>query len=341
MSELWDRDEERVNDAWAALLSHSERYADLGLASHVAKLREGGAIAASLHRAPMIIDTDLGGDPDDAVALAVAARAVPQLALVLTSDEHDGDRARFARCYLDSLGRSDVRVIAGAQLSDKPLAFCVQDLVPSSAPAQPTDVVAAVREMMHEARGPVRWVGMGPMSNLHTVLAARPDLAGRISVTQMGGALRYRDPSQAEHNFRLDPRAAADVLARSHQPRLVTSDVTFTKDVELAAGSPLYRQLADSSLSWARMLTRHLDRWFEAFHPGSMQHDALALSAALELPFVGFDRAAVALDDIGRMRQKQDGSDVLLSRTADYTSFMRWLARELGVVDEDRDPAPV
>lgn len=341
MGELWNREEERATDAWVALVDHSERYADLGFGSRAAKLRKGGPVAASLLRTPMIIDTDLGGDPDDAVAIAVAARAVPQLALVLTSDEVEGERARFARCYLDSLGRRDVRVVAGARLSDKPRTFCIHDLVPPGTPPQATDVIAAVSDVIRRARGHVRWVGLGPPSNLHSVLMARPELAERIAVTQMGGALRYRNPAQAEHNFRLDPQAAAGVLGRARQLRLVTSDVTFTKELELATGSPLYRHLAASPLSWARMLTQHLDRWFSAFHPASMQHDALTLSAALELPFVDFDFSRVALDDIGRMRQERDGVNVLLSRTADYASFMRWLTAQLGAIHEDRDAAPM
>ncbi|WP_174553488.1 hypothetical protein [Nocardia lijiangensis] len=42
----------------------------------------------------LIIDTDRGGDPVDAIALAVAvASRLPELALVATSDECGGRRA--------------------------------------------------------------------------------------------------------------------------------------------------------------------------------------------------------------------------------------------------------
>lgn len=37
--------------------------------------------------APLIIDTGIGGDADDALALVAAARSVPALALVVTCDE--------------------------------------------------------------------------------------------------------------------------------------------------------------------------------------------------------------------------------------------------------------
>ena len=59
--------------------------------------------------APMIIDTDIGGDPDDTVAVVAAGLRVPELALVVTSDEYGGERARFVRYLLDLVGRQDVR----------------------------------------------------------------------------------------------------------------------------------------------------------------------------------------------------------------------------------------
>ena len=70
----------------------------------------------------MIIDTDVGGDSDDAIALATAAFAVPELALVITTDEYGGQRARFARHFLDLLGRDDIAVVTGADLGKRRIA---------------------------------------------------------------------------------------------------------------------------------------------------------------------------------------------------------------------------
>lgn len=331
MGQAWDDDHEHPNAAWAALLGHSERYADLGLGAHGVKLRNSGPLPPSLATAPMIIDTDIGGDPDDALALAVAARAVPHLALVLTCDEHRDERARFARHLLQLLGRGDVPVVAGKQLIDRTPYFSVGGLVPNSTPAPPENVVDAAVAVITATAGPVRWVGMGPLSNLHAVLAAHPDLTHRIAVTQMGGALRYRDPAKAEHNFRLDPQAAAGVLRSVTRPRLVISDTTFTSTLELTADSAIYERLEASALPWAKLLREHMDNWFARFFPGTIQHDGLTLSAAMELPFVDFDPQGVALDAVGRMRLDDDGAVSLLSGAADHDRFMRWLARLLRV----------
>lgn len=255
----------------------------------------------------VIIDSDIGGDPDDAIALALAARRLPELALVVTCDELGGERARFARHLLDLLGRGDVPVVAGADLGNTRY-FCVEGLAPSEVSGQPGDIADAVERVCSASSGPVRWVGMGPLSNLDWLLAERPELAGRLALTQMGGALRYRDPTRAEHNFRLDPGAARRVLAAVAEPRLVTSDITFTDELAIDENAPLYRALAaEHAPPWAVLLRTHLGRWFARFYPSTIQHDPLTLAAAMRLPYVEFRRAR------GPSRPDQTGSDAASS----------------------------
>jgi pyrimidine-specific ribonucleoside hydrolase len=278
-----------------------------------------------LHGTPLIIDTDIGGDADDAVALAVAARHVPDLALVITTDERGGDRARFARHFLDHLGRPDMPVVAGADLGYTRY-FCVDGLFPTGTPRQPDDVVTAVAGVAGRTGGPVRWVGMGPLSNLATVLEHRPDLSERLVVTQMGGAFDYRKPGEAEHNFRLDPEAVRQVLDAAPEPTLVLSDTTFTDDLEISARTPIYQRLAaPDAPSWAAILKAHLDRWFAHTYPSTIQHDGLTLSAALGHPFVDFNSERVRIDDIGRMTRDPSGIRVHASQRARYPAFMSWL----------------
>jgi len=299
-------------------------------------LRAGGPVPPSRADSPMVIDTDVGGDPDDAVALVVAAMSVPELSLVVTSDEAGGERARFARYLLDLCGRPDVPVVAGRQLRDDG-AFTAVDLVPPTIGHQPTGLVAAVERACSDA-APVRWVGMGPLSNLAEVLKVRPHLASGLVLTQMGGAVRYREPSRAEHNIRLDPEAARAVLARV-RGWLVTSDVTFHPAMEVDGRSPLYRGFASPRAPvWAQVLRGHLDQWFARYHPGSMQHDALTLSAALQLPFVDFDIRRISFDPLGRM-SVGEGMEVFLSHRAHYAAFFGWLERQLFDADGNPEPA--
>lgn len=293
-----------------------------------------------MDESPLIIDTDIGGDPDDAIALVAAAHTTPALALVTTTDEQDGQRARFARHLLDLLGRPNVPVVPGPDARSS--YFCVAGLVPDSVPTPPGRIVDAVTDLCRAADGPVRWLGIGPMTNLASVLTTHPELVDRLHITQMGGALNYRHPNRAEHNIHLDPDAAHAVLTRARRLRLVVSDVTFTPRIEITPGSPIDRGLAaqaardavatdHTATDWAALLYEHLDRWYENFYPATMQHDGLALTAVLGLPYVDFARRTVTLDAAGRLARHPDGLPVHLSVAADYPAFLTWLTQALQV----------
>ncbi|TDO52035.1 inosine-uridine nucleoside N-ribohydrolase [Kribbella sp. VKM Ac-2571] len=280
--------------------------------------------------APMIIDTDLGGDPDDTVALVVAARQVPELRLVVTSDEYGGERARLVRYLLDLVGRPDVRVVAGSDLGNSRM-WIMDGVCPPEVPRQDDDVVAVVDEVCAGIQGRIRWVGMGPLSNLARLQREEPVLLPRFAVTQMGGAISYRDPSRAEHNFRVDTAAAIRMLPELGlwNPRFVVSDVTFNPAMEITRESVLYRRWGrPDARPWERVLREHFDRWMVKY-PGSMQHDALTLAAALLWPGVRFVRERVALDELARMSVSADGIEISRSISADYSAFMVWLEKAL------------
>lgn len=133
------------------LIQLGEALPDTGMAHIGEALQDSGPWPEDLRGSPLIIDTDIGGDADDAVAVAAAARCVPELALVTTTDETagphgSGERARFARHLLGTLGRPDVPVTAGADLGNTRY-YCVDGLIPAAVPPQGTDVASAVRAL--------------------------------------------------------------------------------------------------------------------------------------------------------------------------------------------------
>lgn len=337
MGEERNETADELRQHWTAMTRLGRAVPDGGLARIGEALEASGPWPEDLRRTPVIIDTDIGGDADDALAVAAAARQVPELAMVITGDEVRGERARFARHLLDLIGRREVVTLAGASLGESRY-YCVDGLIPDDVPAQPTDVVAAVRRVCEAADGPVRWVGMGPLTNLARVLAEAPDLARRLRLTQMGGALRYRDPSRAEHNIRMDVAGAHAVLQAVESgllatPEFIASEITFTPRIEVTAKHSLYRDLRDPQApAWAQLLADHLERWFaRTRYAGTMQHDALTLSAALDLPFVDSDHLNISMDSIGRTTKAEDGEGVRLrwSLSAEYEAFMNWLSTSL------------
>ena len=281
---------------------------------------------------PIILDTEIGGEPDDAMAVVIAARELPELALVVTTDELGGERARFARFLLDSAGRTDVAVVAGRQLSATAPYFA-HGLTPDWVTSPSGEVARAVAQAGARSGGAVRWIGLGPLSNLAGLLADQPGLARRLFVTQLTGSSDGTGQALAPRNFRLDPAAARRVLAAAPHLRLVSFALPAGRQAQLTAASPAVRRLAGTVPAWAghsweTLLAAHCGQFFTRYHPAVFPAGPLALAAALRLPFTSFRPARVTVGETGAMGTGP-GGDVLISQDVDYRALGEWLRARL------------
>jgi pyrimidine-specific ribonucleoside hydrolase len=281
---------------------------------------------------PIILDTEIGGEPDDALALIIAARELPELALVVTTDELNGERARFARYLLDQAGRPDVAVAAGRQLSAT-ASYFAHGLTPDWVTCPPGTAARAVAQATAHSGGAARWIGLGPLSNLAGLLTRQPALARRLFITQLTGTSDHLGQALPPRNFRLDPAAARQVLAAAPHLRLVSFALPAGRQVQLTAASPTVRQLADAippgaGHSWETLLAAHLGQFFAHYHPAVFPAGPLALAAALRLPFTTFAPARVTVGETGAMRTSP-GGEVLISQNVDYQALGEWLRARL------------
>ena len=220
----------------------------------------------------ILLDTDIGSDVDDALALGLILahpRALDLVAVTtLGGDAHLA--ARIAASLLALGGRADVEVAAGAS---GPLlrahgfnAFGHEEkcIVPGAA-APIVDEGAAERivRASHEVRD-LELVLVGPMTNAANALALDPGLPSRVAgITVMGGHVRaahigdFECPWGIDYNLCIDPEASMAVLGAGFRTTLITADVTLatwlrSADVEqLAASGPLARALALQVGLWA------------------------------------------------------------------------------------------
>ncbi|MCX4094571.1 nucleoside hydrolase [Nocardia sp. alder85J] len=162
------------------------------------------------------ICTDVGDDADDTAMLIAAARMIPKLA-VFTSEENCGQLAQAVQEILDRVGRTNVPLYRGRELSAQRFILDTPEL---RAPIpEPVDLVDATRGLCEASTEQVLWIGCGPATNLAHILTRAPELTEQLTVTWMGGWLdptRYRSPGRASHNFRADTRAAGTVLRMCH-----------------------------------------------------------------------------------------------------------------------------
>jgi purine nucleosidase len=227
---------------------------------------------------PVLFDTDIGSDVDDALALALLLAAPEALELVAVTTVGRGGpvRARVAASLLGLAGRAEVEVCIG---EERPLLrpqhafnwFDHEERCVAQAPlARISDERAPERIARAACEVPgLELVAVGPMTNLARALALDPELPRRVAgLTIMGGHLRearigaFTCAPGIDYNLCSDPEASVAVLGAGFRTTLVPADVTLQtwmveRDRErLAGGGPLARELARQVGLWAPLQRR-------------------------------------------------------------------------------------
>jgi purine nucleosidase len=255
---------------------------------------------------PILFDTDIGSDVDDALALGLilACPAELELHAVTTVAGDAALRAQIAAALLALAGRRDVDVCAG---EEQPLlrarerfgwfgheasyALPEPALRLSSEPA-PQRIVRAARELPG-----LELVAVGPLTNLARALALDPELPGRVAgLTVMGGHVREARIGEhvcapgIDYNLCSDPEASVAVLGAGFRTTLVTADVTLStwlteRDRErLAAGGALARELAAQVAVWTPVQRRLFTGMGGTLAPdnAAFLHDPLAVLSLVD-----------------------------------------------------------
>jgi purine nucleosidase len=227
---------------------------------------------------PILFDTDIGSDVDDALALGLVLASADALELVAvtTVSSDTALRARVAAGLLALAGRADVDVCPGEGLPllRPPGRFnwfgheerCV---VPGAAAriageSAPERIVRAAREV-----DGLEIVLVGPLTNLARALALDPELPGRVGgITLMGGHVREARIGEhvcepgVDYNLCSDPEATLAVLGAGFRATLVTADVTLATWLReadrsrLAEAGPVARELARQTALWTPLQRR-------------------------------------------------------------------------------------
>jgi purine nucleosidase len=208
------------------------------------------------------IDTDIGDDPDDTVALWCAAN-MPGVELVGVSTV-DGDMERRASIVRELLPGVDV--CAGA---------------PEPARLDMVDVL----------------VGIGPWTNV-----ARISVAGALPrrVVLMGGALgrvvHHDTVRTVEHNVARDPAAAGRLLATTAYVVIVPLDATASLTTDDETERRLVRAIPMLESQLAEWRSRH------GRHVQLVLHDPAAVLIALGEPIAELQRHQLRVVPDGAMR---------------------------------------
>lgn len=245
----------------------------------------------------ILIDTDIGGDVDDALALALALND-SRVEIVGITNVYLANawRAGVTKELLRVYGREDIPVCAGAE---KPLiGWWDENRIPNSSPdygeyrgeklPHASDFIIRKAE---ETDGLIL-LAIGPLTNVGIALAKAPHIAKRLKIYMMGGQLNKAHP---EWNIFCDPEAARIVFESGADITMVGRDVTlrcqFTReevDEVKNAGNPR-----------AERLGLMMEQFIQNFGYLPILHDPLALAALLWPDLLKLERRRILIETRG------------------------------------------
>lgn len=311
---------------------------------------------------PIVIDTDVGADPDDALALilALASPEVDVRGVTIVS----GDvslRARIATRLLGMAGRSDVPVFLGRGEPDQMSGAEGEGLLdhPFPGPEAPVQTTSAVDWLLAESRrSPFHLVAIGSLTNIAAAIEGDREFASRLlGLTVMGGLLDERTMPIAwqraiqergatawpDYNTVCDPAAALTVARCGIPVTWVTLDVTMRAPLRASA-----RELLPADHPLGAALGRMIDAWHAVWFPTALPppddprpvpadavailHDPLAVSALFPGEWLRLRPTHLASgieDGIFRLHEQPDGAPGRLATEVDGARFEAFLVARI------------
>jgi purine nucleosidase len=283
----------------------------------------------------VILDTDIGTDVDDCLALALILGS-PELKLLAVTTVYADVllRARMVLKLLALAGRTDVPVAMGSQkpiMGQVPVYWAGHEgqglLKPGDDRLQPVSehAVDLIVRTVAAHPGEITLLAIGPLTNVALALLREPrlaqDLAGLMVMGGVVGGAGALHLPWVEHNFRCDPEAAAIVLASGVRLQIVPLDVTTKVCIRpadvaniRAAGGAYHAAVADQVDLYPHFASRG---WTHL-------HDPLAAAGVIQPDLMQWESVAAVIETGGRHTAGQ-----LLARAADRDTSTAQIA--LGV----------
>ncbi|MDD6199748.1 MAG: nucleoside hydrolase [Firmicutes bacterium] len=246
----------------------------------------------------ILIDTDIGGDVDDALALAMALNT-PDIEIVGITNVYLANawRSGVTRQLLKVYGREDIPVCTGAE---KPLiGWWDESRIPNSSPdygeyrgeALPHACDFIIR--MAETVEDLTVAAIGPLTNLGLALAKAPHIAGKIRILMMGGQVNKAHP---EWNIVCDPEAARIVFESGAPITMVGLDVTnrcqFTREeVDMVKSAGNVR---------SDTLGQMMEIFIQNFGYLPILHDPLAMSLLMWDDILTLEKKNILIETAGQ-----------------------------------------
>jgi inosine-uridine nucleoside N-ribohydrolase len=282
-------------------------------------------------RVPVLLDTDIGDDFDDALALALILQS-PELDLrgitTVFGDAHT--RALIVCRLLYALGRNDIPVASGS--APRPVPEFNGQMQYGLRPCfrKRPERASAVEFLYNQLKarpGELTLLAVGPLTNVAELLRQHPDCKPWIKrLVIMGGAVRVgyqmKPPAEPEWNIKCDPKAAQVVFASGVPLVVAPLDAT----AHLALGEEARQRL----WSAGRPLTNELHALYQLWDRKTpILFDPLAAALCLTEKFCTLEDMRLEVDDKGLTRAVKGKPNARVATATRRDEFLAWYTDRL------------
>lgn len=249
-------------------------------------------------RTPIILDTDIGGDIDDAFAVALVVDS-PELDLraVTTVSGDTAARARLVAKMLSAAGRTNIPVAAGAPGPKINVTYTQWGEGFSSPALVSKSAVDLMKSTLDRGHGAVMIVAIGPLTNVAALLKQYPGEKKNIrQLVLMGGSIKrgyYPNSGPTpEYNIAEDAAASQVVFASGVPILMAPLDVTARLQLE--------RPNLDRLFALHTPLSDALEAQYKLWgQPVPTLHDPMAVSLLLAPQLCTRQPLAIQVTDKG------------------------------------------
>ncbi|REK75864.1 nucleoside hydrolase [Paenibacillus paeoniae] len=300
-----------------------------------------------LHR--MILDTDIGTDVDDAMAVALSMFS-PEIQVEGITTVY-GDvvlRSRMVKKILQMGGREDIKIYAGVEqtllrnreiwwLGHEGEGILHLDERDQNLDFEEKHAVDFIIETVMNNPGEITLVPIGPLTNIAAAMIREPRIAAHAKeIILMGGVSRIGSNAAEldyyEHNISRDPESASIVFGSGAKIVMVGLDVTR----QVLMNRSHLQRLTESGEPLNLVLVKLVERWLEWYkHEYTAMNDPLAVALLINRSFVKTKKMKVHIEYDHRhptgqtIAQHSDDANVEVCVEVDSEGFMNLLLDRL------------
>ncbi len=273
---------------------------------------------------PVILDTDIGDDIDDAYALALLLRSPEVKVLGVTTAFGDTTlRARLAARFLQETGHQAIPVLAGPPTPPR-TRFSQEEWAKAFPARKFPDAIAFMRDTIRKHPGQVTLISIAPLTNVGALIRQDPATFRKLKrVVIMGGSIRrgygeggHTGPD-AEWNIQCDIPSAQALFASGVPLYVMPLDSTMIS-LDLARRHAIF----DRKTPLTNALQELTQQWRGATqHDSPTLFDAVAAAYAVEPNLCPMTSMRIEVDDKGFTREVDGAPNAHVCLSSDSSSF--------------------